>query len=143
MYLIIMGLLVSSCFESEPNFTCITSVFHVLSCLEIENTKLKVIADKCKENPNLAKNCLEKTNTILNFLKNKPLYYVEERLPKFTDILTRYYTATYRNDIETYNQVKEELQEFILHMMDFYNGIRVSIIDHKSNTLSNDKDEDI
>lgn len=137
-----MGILVGSCFESEPNFTSIKSVFQVLSCLETENIKLKEIADKCKETPNLAKNCLEKSTTIINFLKNKPLYYVDERLSRFTDILTRFYVAAYRYDIDTYNQVKEELQEFILHMMDFYNGIRTSIIDNNRNMTETNEIED-
>lgn len=121
-----------ACIDSFPNFNDQSSIFQILCKMEEENKKLKQIADKSIDDPNLSKKCLNKTESILNFLKNKPLYYVEERLGKFKLLLTNFYMYTYRYDIENYKRAEEELQEFILNMMDYYNGIRVTIAEKKN-----------
>lgn len=123
-----------NCFEGEPNFNHMKSVFQVLNAIENENNKLTSIASKTYTEPNLAKKCITKTETILKFVKNKPLYYLEERLSKFTEILTRFYAYTYRHEVDKYMKAEEDLQEFIFNMMDFYNGIRFSVVDKVEKT---------
>ncbi len=123
-----------NCIDSDPNFNDNSSLFHVLNKIEEENKKMKLYAEKSYEVPNLAKKCVYKTEHILNFVKNKPLYYIEERLSKFKEILTRFYTYSYRYEIDNYNKAEEDLQEFILNMMDYYNGIRISVVEKKNNT---------
>lgn len=121
-----------SCLETDPNFNDSNSVFKVLSKIEEENNKLRFHADKNIDNPNLAKKCIQKTEMILKFLKNKPLYYLDERLSKFKLILNRFYLFTIRYDLDNYLKAEEELQEFIFNMMDFYNGIRNSVVNQRN-----------
>lgn len=134
-----MGVISGACYEVEPNFNSLTSVYQVLAQIEQENTKLEkmqVIKDKEDEPKTLIQKCINKTNSILKFVKNKPLNYMDERLSKFTQILTKFYSCTIRNEPEKFSEVEEELQDFIFNMMDYYNGIRISVAPNISKSAS-------
>ena len=124
------------CYSQEPNFNEYTSIFEILSKMESENKKISIYAERNTEEPNLHLKCLTKTNSMLQFLKNKPLYYIEDRLIRFKSMITRFYTHAYRFEVEEFNKTEEELQDFIFNMMDYYNGIRVTVSDfEKKNYL--------
>ena len=125
------------CYSQEPNFNEYNSIFEILSKMEIENKKIAIYADKQIDEPNVALKCLSKTNSILQFLKNKPLYYIDDRLSKFKSLITNFYFHAYRNEIDEFNKTEEELQEFIFNMMDYFNGIRVTISDKEKKSLLN------
>lgn len=114
---------------SSIDFRNHRSVFKLLNAIEEENEKVKFEAERFsldEQSVNLYDKCYRKTNSILVFVKNKPLVFIEENQSKFCEILNRYYSAMYSlNEIEFF-KAEEDLEDFVLKMMDYFNGIRYS-----------------
>jgi hypothetical protein len=53
--------------------------------------------------------------------------YVEERLTTFRDIINRYYYSVITVNVIEFESSQIELEEFVFKMMDYYNGIRISV----------------
>lgn len=118
------------CDNSTLDFREYTSVFQVLNKIEIESKRfqeLKLTMLKDSDEYRLYDSFCSKTSSILRFLKNKPLMYVEERLSTFKELINRYHYSIVTVNISEFESSQSELEEFIFRMMDYYNGIRISI----------------
>lgn len=118
------------CNNSTLDFREYTSVFQVLNKIELEAKRfqeLKHNMHKDSDEFRLCDSFCSKTNSILRFLKNKPLMYIEERLSIFKELINRYHYSIVTVNVSEFESSQTELEEFIFRMMDYYNGIRISI----------------
>lgn len=132
------------CNNSNTNFLELNTIFEVLHQLEIETSKfqlLKFQTDKESKEYELYDNFVNKIKTILRFIKNKPLIYLEERFEKFKIIINKYYYSVLSVNVTEYESANTELEDFIFKMMDYFNGIRESIFEPNNNN-NFDIDED-
>jgi len=128
------------CGNSQTNFRDCTTVFETFNLLEKSLQQIKSYKEESDVNSNDYKLYNQYTNKIestINFVKDKPLAYIDDRLNIFRDIINRYYHSCISSNTEEFEKSQSELEDFILKMMDYYKGIRDSTV-YRNNTLESE-----